>query len=203
MACWQVSGANIRLLLYPSEVDLLSYILNQSHFYLNIMSRNYQELVTWQALHRRLFSILESVWSTVRDVLCNDAPEGHIPADFEFDDPISTQDILSYSWRALKEARCEYLTKHAASYTDLCSNLLRVVVSRAPYEREKERTVLIHTDLEFLGGLCFKQLTELRHRGAFSAVAQAFAACCTRISCHQNATSQALLTAWYEVGSHP
>ena len=38
-------------------------------------------------------------------MLCSDAPEGHVLEELEDELEINTKDILSYSWRALKEAR--------------------------------------------------------------------------------------------------
>ena len=38
-------------------------------------------------------------------MLCSDAPEGHVPEELEDELEINSKDILSYSWRALKEAR--------------------------------------------------------------------------------------------------
>ena len=43
----------------------------------------------------------------MKEVLCVDSPEGHTGEDFEEDDlDIGVKDTLSFSWRALKEARC-------------------------------------------------------------------------------------------------
>jgi hypothetical protein len=100
----------------------------------------------------------------VKDVLCNDAPEGYIPDEVNDEVNITTKDILSYSWRALKEA----------------SSLIRVLVSKAPISETEETSILRKGDLEILSRLCFTELAELRHRGAFSSVAQAYAACCSR-----------------------
>jgi hypothetical protein len=58
----------------------------------------------------RLVNLLQAVWEVVRDVLCNDAPEGHVPNELEHDSSLTYKDILSYSWRALKEARYERQT---------------------------------------------------------------------------------------------
>lgn len=112
--------------------------------------------------------VFEQVWETVRDTLCNDAPEGYVPDDAADSADMDIKSALSYSWRALKEA----------------SNLLRTIVLKAPAtsfeRREGQWTDLQPLDLEKLVRLSFVQLTELRHRGAFSAVAQAFAAGCSR-----------------------
>ena len=39
---------------------------------------------------------------------------------------------------------------------------------------------LRYKDLEMIGDLAFSQLSELRHRGAFSTVSQTFSNCCKR-----------------------
>jgi len=41
----------------------------------------------------------------VKDVLCNDSPEGHLPEDLEDVNSIDTKDVLSYSFRAIHESR--------------------------------------------------------------------------------------------------
>jgi hypothetical protein len=41
--------------------------------------------------------------------LCADAPEGHVPEEMEEETSVDTKEILSYSWRGLKEARCVIL----------------------------------------------------------------------------------------------
>ncbi|KIW02506.1 uncharacterized protein PV09_06306 [Verruconis gallopava] len=117
----------------------------------------------WQSYHGRLVKALGEVWNSVKDVLCNDAPEGYVPEDMEEDISIGTKDILSYCWRALKEA----------------SSLLRALVSRASVG-DREDCLLTPVQFETLSRLAFTELVELRHRGAFSAVSQSFAACCSR-----------------------
>jgi hypothetical protein len=47
--------------------------------------------------------------------------------------------------------------------------------------------------------LCFRQLIELRHRGAFSTVAQTFAAFCRRCVAVEDASLRSLPEAYYEV----
>lgn len=60
----------------------------------------------WTNIHSVLVLALQRVWTCVRNILCNDAPEGHVPDDTTVEDEnMTTKDILSYSWRALKEAR--------------------------------------------------------------------------------------------------
>lgn len=41
----------------------------------------------------------------VQNLLCNDAPEGYMPEDMEEAVDVTTKDILSYAWRALKESK--------------------------------------------------------------------------------------------------
>lgn len=41
----------------------------------------------------------------MKDVLCNDSPEGHLPEDLEDVNSIDTKDVLSYSFRAIHESR--------------------------------------------------------------------------------------------------
>lgn len=83
---------------------LARYIVDLPEFYplLNTFSR--EEIRLWKDIHRRIFVCLESIWSCVREVLCSDAPEGHVPEGLEDELEVDTKDILSYSWRALKEA---------------------------------------------------------------------------------------------------
>lgn len=49
-------------------------------------------------------NICDKVWQAVKPVLCVDSPEGHTdePAD---DLMVGPKDILSYSWRSLRESR--------------------------------------------------------------------------------------------------
>lgn len=58
----------------------------------------------WKVLHRRMLDCCDNVWDSVRDVLCIDSPEGHTAEETD-DLDIGEKDTLSYSWRALKEAR--------------------------------------------------------------------------------------------------
>ena len=55
------------------------------------------------------------------------------------------------------------------------------------------------TDVLTIGQLSFVQLAELRHRGAFSSVAQTFAACCQTCLLSQDAGLNELPSIWYEV----
>ncbi|KAF2400727.1 hypothetical protein EJ06DRAFT_529838 [Trichodelitschia bisporula] len=167
----EVSKKDISLAVgrYPMHGLLASlrYIMDSPSFYDSFHRADIAEkdhfYLFWRNLYSRLVRIFLAVWEAVRGVLCNDAPEGHMPEDLEDDSQLNTKDVLSYAWRALKEA----------------STLLRVVMSKWPVDA----TGHLRTDNAYLGelaSLSFQQLSELRHRGAFSAVAQGFTACCAR-----------------------
>lgn len=55
------------------------------------------------------------------------------------------------------------------------------------------------SDFERMGSLSFRQLSELRHRGAFSVVSQTFASCCQRCGQSDDLSIAALPTTWYRV----
>lgn len=59
----------------------------------------------WDAHHQNVYLLCTRVWTAVKDVLCNDSPEGHLLEDAEELDSIDTKDILSYSFRAVHESR--------------------------------------------------------------------------------------------------
>ncbi|KAK3065933.1 hypothetical protein LTR53_017873, partial [Teratosphaeriaceae sp. CCFEE 6253] len=120
----------------------------------------------------RFILCLQAIWDIVKPILCNDAPEGHTPEEAEDGDTSSTKDTLSYCWRALKES----------------SMLLSTLLPSAGPEQA-------HPLIE----LCFTQLAELRHRGAFSTVAQTWIACCLASRKLSDADAQPLLQNWYAV----
>lgn len=56
-------------------------------------------------LQLRIVDSCSRTWEAVKDVLCNDSPEGHLPQDIDEADDIDTKDVLSYSFRAVHESR--------------------------------------------------------------------------------------------------
>ncbi|GIZ45496.1 hypothetical protein CKM354_000865900 [Cercospora kikuchii] len=112
---------------------------------------------TQDVIPDKIFCHLQHIWELVKPILCDDAPEGYLPEELE-NTSNDTKETLSYCWRALKES----------------SLLLGVLISSesAAVNRD-ERLAKWST-------LCFTQLAELRHRGAFSTVAQTWVACCNR-----------------------
>ena len=71
-----------------------------------------------------------------------------------------------------------------------------MIVSNASIGDEQHQLVSTE-NFQRVFDLTFIELVELRHRGAFSAVAQAFAACCSRAAALQ---SYNLLENMYRVG---
>lgn len=72
------------------------------------------------------------------------------------------------------------------------------MITKAPIG-DNERSLLSPTLFEKLGRLCFTQLLELRHRGAFSTVSQTFAAFCRRCATSNIPSLRALPETWYQV----
>ncbi|KAI4846217.1 hypothetical protein E4T44_05183 [Aureobasidium sp. EXF-8845] len=156
----------------------LRYIIEKSGFY-QMMSSDLAALSRLQIVFTRLYVIFEALWECVHDTLCNDTTEGIAAEELEEED-IGTKDVLSYSWRGLKES----------------SLLLRAIVRSCPFISE-EHTLLSPQQLRQLGDLTFTELAELRHRGAFSTVAQTFVVCCMRSNGDTDTVSQSLED-WYK-----
>ncbi|KAG9956955.1 hypothetical protein KCU61_g9462, partial [Aureobasidium melanogenum] len=156
----------------------LRYIIEKPGFY-QTMTSDPVVLSCLQKLYLRLYDTFQDLWTCVHDTLCNDTTEGIAAQELEEED-IGTKDVLSYSWRALKES----------------SLLLRSIVKNCPLD-SLEQTLLSSQQLRQLGDLTFTQLAELRHHGAFSTVAQTFVVCCMRSNSGTNTVSQTLED-WYK-----
>lgn len=83
----------------------LRYIIDQPDFYSIVSGASGKRFDDWKQLHKDIVSSIESLWACVYHVLCADAPEGHVPDELEDEASLDTKEILSYSWRGLKEAR--------------------------------------------------------------------------------------------------
>jgi hypothetical protein len=81
------------------------YCFEQADVYKALEKAPEVEKVEWRSIYHQFGLALKEIWTCVKDTLCNDAPEGYVPDEIEEDNGITTKDILSYSWRALKEAR--------------------------------------------------------------------------------------------------
>lgn len=115
---------------------------------------------------QRSIQAIEDVWNLVKNILCHDSPEGNLPEELEsnYEPELeakygpATQVILSYSWRAVKEAAA----------------LLQTLTDRLPEQ-------LLPDELILKGGeIILTQLATVRHRGAFSSVYPTFISCCKR-----------------------
>lgn len=80
------------------------------------------------------------------------------------------------------------------------SLLLHAIVANATYGPANSASGLNRSDYEAIGVLSFIQLSELRHRGAFTAVSQTFATCCQRCGEHTDPEISSLPEVWYQVG---
>ena len=61
------------------------------------------EVAAWSSFLERMLSVCWSIWFGVHDVLCVDSPEReHEDQDEDLAGP---KDVLSFSWRALRESR--------------------------------------------------------------------------------------------------
>ncbi|KAL5444724.1 hypothetical protein PMIN07_003330 [Paraphaeosphaeria minitans] len=159
----------------------IRYIVDQDGFYSELDKLDADSFKELKTIHNQLFDDCTTTWTIVENILSADAPEGHVPEDMDEEVSLGTNEILSYSWRGLKEA----------------STLLRVIATRAPIGRGNQ-DVIDPARFEELGRLCFTQLIELRHRGAFSAVAQTFAAFCRRTYFVNDEGLQTLPEKWYQ-----
>lgn len=70
-----------------------------------ISSTRSKENSAWIDLQYRMIGCCARIWAAVKEVLCNDSPEGHLPQDLDDIDTLDTKDVLSYSFRAIHESR--------------------------------------------------------------------------------------------------
>jgi hypothetical protein len=139
------------------------------------------KFLDWEILINRMICLCQLVWQKVRAPLCVDSPENE---DDEVSEEVSAEskDLLTYSWRALRD-----------------SSLLVCAILNAPMFQR--RGASSHSSLKFfesIGFLCMDQLSNLRHRGAFSTVAQTFFALCGRIGKSNDDSVAKLRDVWYE-----
>ncbi|KAI8979250.1 putative death-receptor fusion protein-domain-containing protein [Mycotypha africana] len=184
----QVTIAKTNLLLaaqqHPIHGTLLAlqYVFQELD-YENEHIRN--NLNAWRKVHTRVLELMHVTCETTVPIISDASPEGNVPSDYrgdgdEEDEEIDIADddkqgpkhqvILSCCWRAVKEV----------------SSLLKVFISKAPattaYNEKASRVaVLTYDDLIKCGDLLRHLLTNIRHRGAFSAVYPAYVSLNTRL----------------------
>lgn len=76
------------------------------------------------------------------------------------------------------------------------SLLLHAILSNTTYAPPDS---LQRADYETIGALSYVQLSQLRHRGAFTAVSQTFETCCVRCAENKKPEISGLPDLWYQV----
>jgi hypothetical protein len=197
----QVNVAKSNILLaaqqHPMHGTLLAlqYVFQELDYNSANVKNNF---VAWRKTHARAIQLIHVTCDTVMPVLSDQAPEGNVPTDFREDGEEDEEEvyeeeaaeggpkhqvILSCCWRAVKEA----------------SSLLEVIVSKAPASpQESEVTILTHDDLVKGGSLFRHLLTNIRHRGAFSAVYPAYVSLNTRLLTSRDATISQIPAQWLQ-----
>jgi hypothetical protein len=101
---------------WPAKVDAVSnaysyqMLTHVSYVWQVLTKGTYSgdQLDVLHHLQRRIFFCARQIWLTVKHVLCDDSPEGHLPEELEDIDGLDTKDLLSYSFRAVHESRYGY-----------------------------------------------------------------------------------------------
>ncbi|KAL2364309.1 hypothetical protein RJZ56_002740 [Blastomyces dermatitidis] len=159
-------------------ISALRYIVSTPEFHSQFPSSETGRPY-WRLYHDRLVLLCQNIWLGVRAILCIDSPEGQ--DEDAADELKGPKDLLSCSWRALRES----------------SMLLHAILLNLSYSPDSSGTGLVRDDFNKIGTLSFTQLAELRHRGAFSAVSQTFTACCARCAQSKELGTTDLLEVWY------
>ncbi|KAK7751621.1 hypothetical protein SLS62_006447 [Diatrype stigma] len=154
----------------------------------SLSSKKYadDDLTILEGFQDRAIACCSRIWQAVRHVLCDDSPEGHLPEELEEMEGLDTKDLLSYSFRAIHES----------------SNLLRTIGNNARNDRARGLLNLPRNSFETIGRLTFDELSNLRHRGAFTTVTQTFGSCCQLVKyfppTSPNDEEAGLLDEWYK-----
>ncbi|EXJ95225.1 hypothetical protein A1O1_00345 [Capronia coronata CBS 617.96] len=157
--------------LRPTSKHPIHAYLLSIHYRLRDMKVQRYELTDIEFV--RIFDICTKVWHRVSSRLCIDSPDTSLGAEDE-DTNEGPMDLLAYSWRALRD-----------SSLVLQSLLVAAQPNKALYLS--------------VGDLCLDQLISLRHRGAFSAVAQTFNLCCEKARASPDSATRGLIKLWYSV----
>lgn len=170
----------------------LQYVFSELDYKSAHVKNNF---AAWRRTHARAIELIRVTCDTAMPVLSDQAPEGNVPYQEEEeeeeemdvdDDDLSGpkhQVILSCCWRAVKEA----------------SSLLQVIISKAPASpQESDVTILTHKDLVESGSLFRHLLTNIRHRGAFSAVYPAYVSLNTRLLTSHDASISQIPAQWLQ-----
>lgn len=122
------------------------------------------------SLAQTLLDLCKKVWALSQPHLCIDSPEMESePSESNDSGP---KDRLAYAWRALRDSNLmmQAMLEHFGSHLAI---------------------------LEQTGDICFNQLALLRHRGAFSTVAQTFVLCCQKARALTDTMARDLIKRWF------
>lgn len=164
-----------------------------------------EEFEALLGLQERIARCCYRSWEIVKLILCDDSPEGYLPEEMEDVDGLDTRGLVSYSFRGTIESRCVYLLVDLGCLQRRLtrpSNAMRSIILPLRSGRTSSRLRPSPHVFRLIGALTFEQLSTLRHRGAFSTVAQTFAACC-QLAQHPHIASlnadkdASLLLSWY------
>ncbi|EPX71726.1 THADA protein [Schizosaccharomyces octosporus yFS286] len=168
---------------YPIQGYLiqLSYTFSGSSIF-SFLKNNDNE---WKSLIIEILQLSESVWLLVKDILCDDSPEGNLPKGQE-DSGVSenledtpAQLILSYSWRSIKEI----------------SSLLSMILIKC---NSFYPDVFEYSSLDHYGFLMMSWLWEIRHRGAFTSVYPCFVSYCSFLFAMKDETLSRMPIPWLQ-----
>ncbi|KIW49721.1 hypothetical protein, variant 3 [Exophiala xenobiotica] len=121
----------------------------------------------------RILNLCRRIWNEVRPQLCVDSPER--TSDLADDDGTEgPKDLLAYSWRALRDS----------------SLVVQSLVMASRPSKELYSSI---------GDLCMDELMSLRHRGAFSTVANTFLLCCDTVRNAVDPGARDLIHKWYKI----
>jgi hypothetical protein len=81
------------------------YIVDGDDFYSSLSTTPVETFFGWKQTHDEILENIQGFWTCIEHILCTDAPEGHVPDEIDEEASLDTKEILSYSWRGLKEAR--------------------------------------------------------------------------------------------------
>lgn len=82
-------------------INCRSYIV----FSINEKPHDKETMEKVDKLYLDIIGCCRRIWNVVKDVLCDDSPEGHLPDDLDEMEGLDTKNLLSYSFRAIDESR--------------------------------------------------------------------------------------------------
>ncbi|EPY50107.1 THADA protein [Schizosaccharomyces cryophilus OY26] len=163
-----VKAARKSLLQAAISYPIQGYLIQLSYTFSTSSISNFLKTddTEWKNLIIEVLLLSESVWLLVKDILCDDSPEGNLPKGQDDSgvtenlEDTPAQLILSYSWRSIKEI------------SFLLSTILIKCSSFYP-------DVFNLSNLDHYGFLMMSWLWEIRHRGAFTSVYPSFVSFCS------------------------